>query len=181
MDEKSHTHVERLLNLFIEVLEKLLMATPLRGTDVEVTPSLAHALECIYRHGVCSVGGIAHALSITYPAASQLTDRLVKKGLVSRHESLRDRRLSEIALTDVGCQVVQRIREKRREAVMRVLMRMTPESRASLARDLENFIAAAIEDYKAALETCCHCGKEHLDECIVNEVYEAATGTPIPV
>lgn len=45
--------------------------------------------------------------------------------------------------------------------------------------NLECFIAAAIGDEKSALDTCTRCGREHLAECVVNEVYRAVTGMPI--
>jgi DNA-binding MarR family transcriptional regulator len=116
---------------------------------------------------------------MTYSAASQLTDRLVKKGFATRAENKEDRRVSEIRLTDEGQDVVRRIRLQRVEGMSQILGRMDPGQRSTLIENLEHFILAAIEDEKTALEACSHCGREHLSECVVNEVYKAATGMPI--
>jgi hypothetical protein len=56
---------------------------------------------------------------------------------------------------------------------------MQPDHGRALVENLEVFIAAALIDEKAALETCSHCGRDHTPECVINEVYRAATGTPI--
>lgn len=179
MKKRSPAYAEHLLSLFTEILDRLLIVVPLQGTGVQITPGLMQGLDFVYRHGVCSVSEIGRGLSISYSAASQLADRLVKKGLVVRRENLRDRRLSEIILTDAGRRIVETVRTQRLRTVLRVLRRMDPANRESLVQNLEDFIAAAMEDPKTALDTCCRCGKEHLSECVINEVYKTATGTPI--
>ena len=61
----------------------------------------------------------------------------------------------------------------------RILDRMAPDRRRMLVDTLDEFIAAAIGDSASALETCVHCGRDHISECVVNEIYRAATGMPI--
>jgi len=179
MKKESPAYTEHVLDLLTEVLHETITNRPLREVGAGITPSLAQGLQFIFQHGVCSVGDIAQGLSMTYSAASQLTERLVRKGLVSRSDNERDRRLSEIRLTDNGRQLVERIRLRRVTGMSRILKRMDPDCRKALVDNLENFIAAAIENEKSALETCSHCGRDHMSECVVNEVYRATTGTPI--
>lgn len=45
---------------------------------------------------------LADALGVSLPSATGLVDRLVERGLVSRHEDLEDRRLVLCALTEKG-------------------------------------------------------------------------------
>ncbi|HUV05586.1 MAG TPA: MarR family transcriptional regulator [Armatimonadota bacterium] len=179
MKKKSAAYAEHVLDIFTEILHETITMRPLRKIGAGVTPSLAHGLQFVFQHGVCSVRDIAQGLSMSYSAASQLTDRLVKKGLATRSENRRDRRLSEIRLTDDGYDLVKRIRLQRVANMSRILSRMEPGCRGAFVENLENFIAAAIDDGESALETCTHCGRDHISECVINELYRAATGEPI--
>lgn len=179
MGKESAAYAEHVLDLFTEILHNVVIVQPLREAGADITPSLAQALHFVLQHDVCSVRDMAHGLSMTYSAASQLTERLVKKALVTRCENERDRRLSEIRLTAEGRELVERIKSYRVAGMSRVLGRMDECSRRSLVENLERFISAAIVNEKSALETCSHCGSDHMAECVVNEIYRAATGTPI--
>mgnify|MGYP005855999251 CR=1 FL=1 len=178
-NKESAYYAEHVLDLFAEIMHDAITVEPLRQVGSDITPALAQGLQFILRHGVCSVRDIAQGMSMTYSAASQLTDRLVKKGLATRSENERDRRLSEIRLTDQGVDLVERIRRERIGRIAAMLGKMSPDRGRILVETLEEFIAAAIGDGRSALKTCAHCGKDHIAECIVNEVYRAATGMQI--
>lgn len=179
MNKKSAAYTEHVLDLFTELLHKAIIIQPLQCSSHEITPALAQALQYLFRHEVCSVRDIAQGLSMTYSAASQLTERLVKKNLVTRNEDERDRRLSAIRLTPEGRALVDGIRRRRIEGMTRILEKMNPESAKMLVETMESFIEAAISDEQSALKACSHCGSDHIDECVVNEIYRAATGAPI--
>lgn len=179
MRKGTPVYAEHVFDLFAEIVRELITMQALKKAGQDITPSLAQGLEFILRHGVCSVSDIAEGLSVSYSAASQLVDRLVSRGLVTRSENKRDRRLSEIQLTEDGQELIERIRRNRVESMSRILHRMDAGSRNTLVEHLEKFIVAAIEDAKCALETCTHCGKDHISECVINELYQAATGMQI--
>jgi len=56
----------------------------------------------IYKVGPCGVTEIASLLDVSKPAASQMVDRLVAQGLISRREDPADRRHTRIGLTSKG-------------------------------------------------------------------------------
>lgn len=172
-------YAELVLDLFTEILHDTVTVQPLRNLGTDLTPSLAQALMYISQHGMCPVRDIAQGLSMTYSAASQLTDRLVKKELACRCDNERDRRLSEISLTSQGMKLAESIRGKRIAGMTKIMDRMIPEKRIALVNNLEDFITAAVEDEQTALKKCFHCGKDHRKECVINEVYFAATGVAI--
>lgn len=60
------------------------------------------ALMCIHRKGASCVSDISDELDITHPAASQLLERMVQMGFITRTEDLNDRRLKKIVLTEQG-------------------------------------------------------------------------------
>lgn len=179
MNKETATYTEHVLALFTEVLHETITDKPLREMKAGITPSLAHALQFVHQHGVCSVRDMAHGLSMTLPAASQLVNRLVEKEWVTRSDNKQDRRLSEIRLTDQGHELASEIRARRVEGMSRILDRMDPGCRRTLVESLESFIAAGTDGPESALSRCSHCGTDHTPECVVNEVYLAATGTQI--
>jgi len=52
--------------------------------------------------GPCGVTEIASLLDVSKPAASQMVDRLVEQGLVTRVEDMADRRYARVGLTSKG-------------------------------------------------------------------------------
>ncbi len=60
------------------------------------------ALFHIYREGSSGVAGIGDELGVTSAAASQMLDRMVQEGLISRSEDPHDRRGKRILLTTKG-------------------------------------------------------------------------------
>lgn len=179
MKKDTAQYAEHVLDLFTEILHDTITLQPLRDLGADLTPSLAQALLYISQHGVCPIRDIAQGLSMTYSAASQLTNRLIGKDLATRCDNEHDRRLSEIRLTEQGAVLADRIRSRRIAGMTRILDRMLPVKRGALIGNLEDFITAAVQDEKSALEKCFHCGKDHLAECVINEVYLAATGAAI--
>lgn len=179
MKKQSAAYTEHVLALFTEILHESITNRPLRKVGDGITPALAQGLQFLFQHGVCSVRDVAQGLTMTYSAASQLVDRLVRKIWVTRCDNERDRRLSEIRLTDQGRELVEKVRFRRVADMSRILDRMDPDSRSALVENLEKFITASIDDAKSALSTCSHCGRDHLSDCVVNKVYRAATGSPI--
>jgi DNA-binding MarR family transcriptional regulator len=52
--------------------------------------------------GECTMSELALKIRLTVSSATLIVDRLVERGLVSRHRSLEDRRVVRVALTDEG-------------------------------------------------------------------------------
>ncbi|MDD5371773.1 MAG: MarR family transcriptional regulator [Anaerolineaceae bacterium] len=61
----------------------------------------------IARHGALSVSDISEELGVTSAAASQMVDRLVHQGLITRSENPQDRRAKQIVVTEKGRRVLQ--------------------------------------------------------------------------
>jgi DNA-binding MarR family transcriptional regulator len=56
----------------------------------------------VRRHPATSLSPVAEHLGTTLPAASQLVERLVRAGLVTREQHLAERRKVELRLTEAG-------------------------------------------------------------------------------
>jgi DNA-binding MarR family transcriptional regulator len=65
------------------------------------------ALFRLFHRGNSDVSNIGEELGVTPAAASQMLERLVQQGLITRNEDPFDRRVKQIVLTDKGRQVLQ--------------------------------------------------------------------------
>lgn len=69
----------------------------------------------LHYRGPCEVSGVSEVMQMTAPGASQMVERMVQQGLVTRGEVPGDRRVRQVALTDEGKNVVRgciRLHEK---------------------------------------------------------------------
>ncbi len=117
---------------------------PGRGAAGSI-PSVAAFRLLIYlrRHPGTSLSPVAEHLGVSLPAASQLAERLVQAGLVSRTSNARERRKVELRLTSAGLAALAE-RDERTRAWLRDRLAGLEERR--LARLLE-----ALTDLRTAL------------------------------
>jgi DNA-binding MarR family transcriptional regulator len=97
----------------------------------------------LYHHGDCAVSDLSKPFGITIPAASQLVDKLVQEGLVERTESLQDRRVKQLALTQAGRALVRASMDARMDWTRKLAASLDAERRESIAQALADLITAA--------------------------------------
>ena len=100
--------------------------------------SMSHfgAIFYIYHSGSCGVTEVGDHLGVTTAAASQMLDRLVHLGLVSRAEDPDDRRVKRIELTKAGQQVI--------EGGIRACQGWVDELAGSLSQDEKRAVTSAL-------------------------------------
>lgn len=172
---------ETLFGLFSDLTHRVLVTEILPDlADLDLTPAQAEALLFLVRHDPACVGDLADGLDVSYPAATKAVDRLVAKGLVTRKESERDRRQSELTVTDAGREVIVRMRLARRQRLETIFARMAPDDQRALLKGLKGFIAAGfMTDKDLIASTCQRCGVDCFEDCIVNQSHLAFLGTEI--
>jgi DNA-binding MarR family transcriptional regulator len=82
--------------------------------------------------GPVSIGHLAGMLGITDATASEIVDRLVRRGLVIRSHRADDRRVVECRLSDAGASMLADIAGARREALRAPLSVLTASELAQL-------------------------------------------------
>ena len=168
LDVSSDAYVERISDLFVRVMQKTLTEDLMEElAKGQVTSSLLAAMWHIDQHGTCSVRSVAEGMAVTFSAASQLVDRLVKRGLATRQEAKQDRRLCDVSLTPDGQRIVRTVRVARAERIAGALVRMRPAQRRQLVESLEEFIRAVAPDEESRGRICLVCGKEHISGCVI--------------
>lgn len=75
------------------------------------------------------VKAFAATLGLQLSSASGLLDRLAKLGLLKRTHSTEDRRVVLLTLTAKGEQMVDEIREQKKESIAQIFSTLSPEER----------------------------------------------------
>jgi DNA-binding MarR family transcriptional regulator len=118
------------------------VARVLRQVSVEslarwdVTPSQSRAMRVLMRHGMMRLTELAEHLRIAPRSTTEVVDDLEAKGLIERGRDPKDRRATQVALTERGIQVSRAIRAASGADTERVFDRLSPADREHLTRIL---------------------------------------------
>ncbi len=115
----------RAMTAIIKHGEADLQRCGLSSTDFRVLEALLHK-------GPLPVNVIGPKVALTAGAISVAIDRLQKRGLVSREEGARDRRVRTVALTPEGEKVIAPVYRRHAALLERVLEPLTTAQRVSL-------------------------------------------------
>ena len=113
---------------------------------IELTKEQLRVIFLLYHKGQSSPGEIALAFGVPKANVTSVIDRLVNKGLVSRHENPGDRRRYLLSLTDEGKNRVVRLREIKIATITQVLKRMPDDALDSLVEGLGALTKALEEE-----------------------------------
>ncbi|MBI6545867.1 MAG: winged helix-turn-helix transcriptional regulator [Cyanobacteria bacterium NC_groundwater_1444_Ag_S-0.65um_54_12] len=177
---------QKLVERFAELVRAILEREPSNqenAGEIEtgaITPAQLAALQYIGRHAPAYVGGLSDGLAISYPAATKTVDRLVNKSLVRRYDDPRDRRLTTLALTPEGSELLDRAKRLRHERLSSVLGRMADGDHKALLRGLRGFLTTAfLIDHELIGQICERCGNECYENCVINQAHLALYGSAI--
>lgn len=107
-----------------------------------------NALFRIHHKGACGVSDLGDELGVTSAAASQLLERLVQQGLVTRSEDPFDRRNKRIVLTEAGERIIQESIQARQKWLTSLADLLTPAEQEQVEASLRLLIerAALLEE-----------------------------------
>lgn len=111
----------------------------------DITIAQYRTLVVLASRGPQKLADLAEQLSVTPPTAGRMCDRLVRRGLVTRHRAHDDRRVVRISLTKDGRKIVDDATERRRVFLAGILAAMPAERREEVAAALRAFADAAGE------------------------------------
>ena len=114
-----------------------------------VPPAQLRVLTIVARNRHTNMSRLAEALEVVPSSASRLCDRLEATGLLRRVPDPRDRREVRLMITPAARRLLDHLRDRRREALGRVIERMSPAARQELVRSLRAFAEAADDDDRA--------------------------------
>jgi DNA-binding MarR family transcriptional regulator len=143
--------LEEILNSFAEIMSMILLDLHQKHlAELDLTLPQAQVLRVLRRSGPVPTGQLATELRISAPAVTQLTDRLIRKGLIERQTAAGDRRTVLVALSGKGRRLVDKFRKRRRDIFSGALARLEKTERAEVIASLEKVIGA-LEQYGSKL------------------------------
>lgn len=117
------------LRLSVTRLARLLR----QQSDAGLTPTQMAALATIDRSGPLPIGALADEEQIGAPTATKIVDKLHASGLIDRTASPSDRRVTLIATTDSGRELLAEIRARKTAWLTTRLAELPAAERATLA------------------------------------------------
>ncbi len=120
-------------------------ARSLDDLDEEVTLPQYRALVVLGTSGPQSLTGLAEQVGIHVSTANRLTNRLTTSGLLQRVPTPSSSREVTLDLTDKGRDLLERVLERRRAEITRIVDAMTPEQQEGAIDALRTFATAAGE------------------------------------
>ena len=149
MAEIEPEKVVEILDGFGEVMSRLLIDQQQKHlSELDLTLPQIQVLRILKREGVVPTGKLAVCLRISAPATTQLTDRLIRKGLIERRHSEDDRRAVLVGLSEKGQSLVDRFRARRNAIFTAALAELSEADRAQVVTSLQKVIAV-LESFEA--------------------------------
>jgi DNA-binding MarR family transcriptional regulator len=111
----------------------------------DITIAQYRTLVVLASRGPQKLADLAEQLAVTPPTAGRMCERLVRRGLVSRHRTPTDRRVVRISLTAAGRRIVDDATSQRRVYLAGILAGLPAGQRREVAAALRAFADAAGE------------------------------------
>lgn len=150
MAESAPTvEVEEVLNSFSEVMSRLMIDHYQKQiSELDLTLPQAQVLR-VLRRGCIPTGQLASELRISAPAITQLTDRLIRKGLIERRAAADDRRCVIVALSEQGTHLIDQFRRSRREIFNHAITDLS-DADQKLVIEVLGRVVKALENYESS-------------------------------
>ena len=171
MDYETLQTVDRDIGLFVAIVRELLSQGIVEEVCTEqITVGQVRCLCFITAHERVTIGDISRGMGISYPAATKAVSRLAEKGLVARKRDPEDRRNTFVQATARGEELTGRVKPEKLKRLGGLLDKMPPKDLKHLRRGIESFLLAAVTDEDLFRQICLHCGKEHVENCILSSL-----------
>jgi DNA-binding MarR family transcriptional regulator len=147
MNGSDRDSAERVTSALLRA-SQVLVAIATRSLDDledEVTLPQYRALVVLATRGPLNLTELAAGVGVHASTASRMCNRLVALGLVRRERSAASGREITLVLTESSHRVIQRVLERRRNEMRRVVENVPPAQQASIVEALTTFSNAADE------------------------------------
>ena len=145
-DTDDETLVEAGVRLLPVIGRALYSAITEIGRTHGLTPAQVKVLLHLGTHRQMTIGEIAAVLDCSMPAASELVDRLVDAGHLTRATDPTDRRRVLIRATPESARISAQLRALREAQIRRALGHLAPEDRPLFISSLEALVAGLIPE-----------------------------------
>ena len=129
----------------------LMTSTARKWRDLDISMQQVRAMHVLRDEGEVPVGRLAEVFGFGMPAASLLSDRLVRAGYAERHDDAADRRRVLIRLTRAGDRLITELIEGSQAHMRRWMSSLSPDELETVARAWNLMARAAGERERATV------------------------------
>lgn len=134
------------MKLYFSSLASFIRANNLNFPRIMILFRLAHTEQC-------SVSDLGKHMDVSSPAASQILDKLVEAGYISRTENPDDRRIRNIEITEKGLSLVKEIESTLNDSIREIVQAIPEKDRQEVAKSLHT-LNTAIRSIQSHDKTC---------------------------
>ncbi|NIR43608.1 MAG: MarR family transcriptional regulator [Gemmatimonadetes bacterium] len=146
-----------------DLMEKRLHAV----TGEQLTFSQLKLLKLVARAEAYNISEVAAFLGVSNAAASKGVDRLVRRGLLTRHEAEGDRRAVQLGLTAEGEHLLGEYERVLEEALEEVFGAFTEDGLQQTAEQLDRLSVRLVGEDADAEERCFRCSIFFREKCLL--------------
>ena len=143
---KSGHAIEEVLNSFGEVMAKMMVDNHQRQIEALDLTLLQGQLLRVLRRRPLPTGKLAAELQVSASAITQLTDRLIRKGLIERQAAETDRRAVIIRLSAKGVRLIEEFRKRRTRFFTEALAQLNETDQQHVIEAMKTIIRALESD-----------------------------------
>lgn len=143
-DERNAVNADHLVELLRRAIVYMQPGPETLSDDwPNLTMQQLRVMRILYSEGMTRVSVLARRLKVSTPTVTGILDRLVRQGLTYRADDPRDRRVVLNALTDKGCEVIERLHPVQSERIRAAVEQLSPSERDALTAGLESLLSVA--------------------------------------
>ena len=124
-------------------------------------------LRLVARQDPLTVGDVAAFLGISNAAASKAVERLVRGGFLCRAEAKRDRRTTEVSVTEEGRALLDHFETRSNAALLRLLAGVPLRQMREISGELDRLSLSISGQPESGGNVCFRCGLHFRDDCLL--------------
>jgi len=157
-------------HIFYSAVNELMEEELRKDLDNELTVPQYRLLKLVGATKIRNVSEVATFGRVTNAAASKAVDRLVRRALLTRTESAKDRRVSNLSLTPEGAELLRRYEHVQNQVLEGLFKQFMPDDFTRTALLLDRLSADIVELGSGPRELCFRCGIYFRERCLVRDV-----------
>jgi len=137
---------DRVIQIMPLILRQLINKQQDELLKGRITPTQFLILDFLNRKGQSKMTDLARFMEVTTAAMTGIVDKLVRDGYAVRVYDPEDRRIIKIRLTEKGNEFTRRIRQQRRQMIIKVFSKISEADRNDYLRVLTHLEQILIEE-----------------------------------
>lgn len=156
-------------HVFVSAVESIIDELLSHAVDNQLTPLQLKILRLLHLTDASSVADVAAFLGVSNAAASKSVDRMVRRKFLRRTEDRKDRRSSDLTLTEAGEAILEQYERAKFRKLKKIFRSFAAGDLGSATQTLERLAKAIVSQSANLTEVCLQCGIHLRERCLVRE------------